>query len=139
MNRDEHYEFSKGTAMNMESKEYMPGTPIFFEHDTQRVKVGEVVSTQMDPDGSWHSKFFIDDETLPGLDAMKMVKEKLITGLSLSHYREAEYPDELSLCWQGARPGTGITYEEISAPNEMEIAKADSYIDTAVTQEHIPE
>ncbi len=118
-------------------KPRMKGLPFIFEHDKNKVKVGEILSTYSKPDGSWHAKVEVDDSTLTGLNVARDIRDKMLHGLSLCHYRELDEnggvmaePEELSLCWEGAREGTGIDYED---DGEHE-SKDESYIPNSDTR-----
>lgn len=83
------------------------GVPIHIEHLGEQTCVGHVVQAGYDASRRVCVRF----ELGKGRDAdvaRNLIQAGYLRGLSLSHVRETSQPIEISLCFRGARPGTGI-------------------------------
>lgn len=85
-----------------------PGKPMMMEHQHATRPVGVMTGAGYNTDGDavvrfrWHT-------TAAGALAKQMVDRQTMTGLSLCHDRRTLDVKECSLCFAGARPGTGVT------------------------------
>lgn len=101
------------------------GVPVSTEHNALgRCDVGTIDGCYYDREGKAYVTGLLDSPEKNA--AAKMVEACLesgvLTGLSLSHDAVTLKPYEVSLCLQGARPGTGIT--EIARVNASTAASA---------------
>lgn len=83
------------------------GIPIHIEHMGEQTRVGHVVQAGYDASRRVCVRFELDK----GRDAevaRNLIQAGYLRGLSLAHVRETAQPIEISLCFRGARPGTGI-------------------------------
>lgn len=123
-NRKELLELSLSEAIRINSR--LQGTKVHSEHD-RSIDVGRVVrswfqpsttsvsasasdGTATDTDQDWmvELEFHDDpDDVAAGL-VWDWVSSGLVSGLSLSHDSHTLQPMEVSVCWNGARPGTRL-------------------------------
>jgi hypothetical protein len=86
--------------------------PIKVEHDQKDIITGKVINSWVEqaPDGSQDlvAEFLIPNETLVEKMATELIDKGKLVGLSLTHFPDTLDPVELSLVWEGARPGTWI-------------------------------
>lgn len=80
----------------------MQGLKVCFNHD-ESVKIGQVLNARITADGSFDIDFEVD---LQDSVIQDLVQHKVFKGLSLSHELHSCRPVEVSVCWEGARPGT---------------------------------
>jgi len=83
------------------------GVPIHIEHLGEQTRVGHVVQAGYDASRRVCVRFELDKSRDANV-ARNLIQAGYLRGLSLSHVRETSQPLEISLCFRGARPGTGI-------------------------------
>jgi hypothetical protein len=83
------------------------GVPIHIEHLGAQTCVGRVVQAGYDASRRVCVRFELD-KTRDADVARNLIQAGYLRGLSLAHVRETSQPIEISLCFRGARPGTGI-------------------------------
>lgn len=82
----------------------MKNLPVCSNHD-ESVPIGKVVDARITDNGAFEVDFEIDlEENI----VHELIDCNLYTGLSLSHCLNSCRPVEVSVCWEGAREGTGI-------------------------------
>lgn len=94
----------------------MKGLRVCFNHD-ESVKIGHVVNARITPNGSFDIDFEVD---LRDNVIQELVDTKVFKGLSLSHEFNSCRPVEVSICWEGARPGTEFKANESNECNRPE-------------------
>lgn len=102
---EEYYEMTFSETDRVIREAY--GVPIHIEHLGEQTRVGHVVQAGYDASRRVCVRFELDK----GRDAdvaRNLIQAGYLRGLSLSHVRETSQPIEISLCFRGARPGTGI-------------------------------
>ena len=112
--RDEFYELSQDQLRHILPR--LVGKPIRIEHGSN-TPAGRVVKASMDAQGTARIRFVLEDN-IPGNMAEDLIRERIMLGLSLSHRTDTLEPQEVSLCYQGARPYTGVTLVQASATNQ---------------------
>ena len=101
----QHYEMSKAELQRCISK--LKGKPMLFEHGGK--PFGFVRRAWIDTDNDCYVEFVVNTATDGGKNAIKGIRSGAMDGLSLKHNRGTLEPVEVSLCFAGAREGTGIT------------------------------
>lgn len=98
----------------------MKGIKIVHEHGNGRV--GEVLEAFYNSNGDACVRIKLDDGLI-GENAKLSIERGLMAGLSLTHNRHTYEPKEVSLCVQGARPGSGI-YQRVHVPSGPQSAQS---------------
>lgn len=83
----------------------LPGKPILTEHGGE--PVGTVTAAFFNEEGDACVRFDLADSPAAA-GTHRLVEAGYLRGLSLSHHHGTDQPVEVSLCFQGARPGTGL-------------------------------
>ncbi len=94
----------------------MKGLKVCSNHD-ESVTIGRVLDAKVTPQGAFEVDFELDLEENIVHD---LIEQKLFTGLSLSHCLNSCRPVEVSVCWEGAREGTGIYTDSTNQANLQE-------------------
>jgi LysM repeat protein len=102
---EEYYEMTFHETDRVIREAY--GVPIHIEHLGEQTRVGHVVQAGYDASRRVCVRFELD-KTRDADVARNLIQAGYLRGLSLSHVRETSQPIEISLCFRGARPGTGI-------------------------------
>jgi hypothetical protein len=89
------------------------GVPVRTEHGTS-VVVGSVAAGFYNSAGDAAVRFKFHDTDV-GRNAYQLVQSGLMRGLSLCHQPDTLEVREVSICFEGARPRTGITSEVVRA------------------------
>ncbi len=76
--------------------------PLVYNH-TDHLQLGHVVSASMNSKGGLEIEAETDQSTPLGLEATKWIKEGSLAAVSLRHMSVVNEPEEVSLCWSGAR------------------------------------
>lgn len=124
--------------------------PVYFEHD-QNCKVGKILSAWpgkgKNNDTEMFVMFELDNNTLPGILADKMIQDEHICDLSLGHKVTVENSEgvnrvinkeafEVSICEKGARPNTHIyqVYRYKNPDEKKYINKYDQFYSSKITK-----
>jgi hypothetical protein len=91
------------------------GVPIHVEHLGEPTRVGQVIEAGYDVNRRVCVRFELDTSADARI-VRNWIQAGFLRGLSLAHVRETSQPVEISLCFRGARPGTGIIAYD--APSE---------------------
>lgn len=84
------------------------GRPIHTEHNPS-VAVGHVTEAFYNAEGHACVRFELHGPTKVVDSTRRLIAAGYLRGLSLSHHRDTLEPTEVSLCFRGAREGTGLT------------------------------
>ena len=109
----------------------MNGTPLCTEHGGH--EVGRVLQGYYTPDGHAAVRFsFHDDEA--GRQAKALVEKNLMRGLSLCHESDTKRVKEVSICFQGARPHTGITHIPETKPPSYNTPVKNTFVEASLSR-----
>jgi hypothetical protein len=89
------------------------GKPICFNHCKDNI-VGRILNSKVDG-SNWEVEFELDDDE-HGFAALG-IDQRLFYSLSLAHHYPAMIPQEVSLCHEGARPGTIVYPDQTNLEN----------------------
>ena len=149
---DEEY-FEMTVAETDEVIRRAQGVPIHVEHLGEQTRVGHVIEAGYDSQRRVCVRFELD-KTKDAEGVRAWIRDGFLRGLSLAHIRETSQPVEISLCFKGARPGTGIiAYDEPSRaettcaarkqstpamvqPSTHQVVQASASMDTSATAQH---
>jgi hypothetical protein len=112
--------------------------PVLIDH--KGPPVGRVTRV-WSKDGRWRCALRIDLSTDRGREALHRMRMGTLRGLSLSHDFHTRKPVEISLCVEGARPGTELTVcasKRMSANYPQEPSVRFLVMSSAVQELHIP-
>ena len=112
----QQYEVSHAMARGI-MKKGLVGKPVRFEHAISNpdVEAGRVIASEIIGD-TWWADLEIDNSLAHGQLASRLIDHgvlpgKPLRGVSLHHIDHGpgnQIPVEVTLCWQGARPGSGL-------------------------------
>jgi len=112
------------------------GRPMHTEHDPS-VPVGRVTRAFYDAQGNACVSFELAGRPAVVDSTRRLIADGWLRGLSLSHHRDTLEPTEVSLCFNGARAGTGLTHWPGSDQRESRNCKplAPASLSSAETQQ----
>jgi len=91
----------------------MKGLKMCSNHDESK-QIGHVTDASINENGGFEIEFELDlDENI----LHDLIDNNIFNGLSLSHAMNSCTPIEVSLCWEGARPGTHVYKQSQTEPN----------------------
>ncbi len=116
-NRREHYELTEAKVEEM--REALVGKPMRVEHlNNTKLTVGEVTRSYITPSRDWAIDLNLND-SYHGAYIQDAIDQGLVHGLSLTHTVKGStgacIPEEVSFCWNPARPGAWL-FDGFSKP-----------------------
>jgi len=111
LTREQQGELTKAQVAKIAAK--LNHKPLLYEHPEERykVKIGEVTTNYSTEDDAWKVIIEVNDGTPSGKEMLRRIRNKELTGLSLSHDTRTLEPVDVCLVKEGFRFGTGIEGE----------------------------